>query len=586
MQNNLKVNASPNVVTVGNYHCDFVTIADALSSITDASASKPYVLSLETQSYAQIGGYVFNKEFVNIDGEFAEFRTRVALSKNSFFHMGACFDISGVPPALYFNTGLPTDEAYANVENISIQNGGESGVACEGGKLVLRANKVGVDTAAAAGIVMCYGFPGFSEGTTIASTNFIEPSSAAAAHSYGFYHDGGTHYHNFNVVSSAGTSNSNTGYAGLMGEGVPQKSYLFGNYLGGKQSFNLTGGTNVIMTNACVSEGGVASVISAGTENYLIANRFEGDLTLASGATLHGIVNSPSGNLNISDLRQFRGIWGDRMYGYNFFEMSGDNPFWLMYNDNVSYDQKVLRLTVQHAGLPGTSYTNRPAAHIYIANTEASPTELLPGLCITNGTDGMIFGVDPSGNTFSPGNTYSAINAYYSGGFKVGVTGYAHVTKHDWTNNNLQHYISTSNVADSALVQYQNVTVSNSKVSIAHKALYNLDSLSGRVGIGYDTPVSIGVKGFWGLILVVIESTATTPLYRGVGLMSGYPAETITSISADLITNFTITSGQDTAGKINIYVDDDTHLITVKNKLPSATLYIRASCILGHPFQF
>jgi len=306
--NSLSVNSSLQEKTVGDDHCDYSTVAAALTAITDASSLKPYTLKLATKDWSAI---TMNKEFVNVDGEFASFNDKLLVGKNSYVHYGYSDGVTD-SPAIYCNLAAALDESYVDVENMSLST--FLGVSSNQGRLIMRANKIGVDGTAVSG-GSCYGYQlGDSAGIIIATTNYMSVSTNSANVTYGIYSRDGWQHHSFNTIYGNGTGTT----IGLGGADDSHQLYAMGNYVGGDQGLKFDGGANFVIANYVRNVGAFKSEITGAGTHMLMLNYHEQDLDISAGATVYGMVNFSSGN--ITGAGTYVGLWGQKYYGDFIFK--------------------------------------------------------------------------------------------------------------------------------------------------------------------------------------------------------------------------------------------------------------------------
>jgi len=582
--NNLSVNAVPEEVTVGYAHCDYTDFSTALASITDASYNKPYTIKGSTDFYNTVINT--NKSYVFLDGRNCAFDQEIDVAKDMRGYIGFSRVYSGV--GLYCNLASAVDSTEWSIDRI--ESYGTTGCTVSSGTLNLLCNYAyhnANDTNDEAG---AYGYnAGLGGGYLNAITNLILTEANDTYTSYGIATRDGLQTHIVNSILGHGAGTTVAWWA----RDDSHQAFVIGNFIGGDKCLDWNGGENGLMVNALTNSLGHSSTIDGSNTNYITANYSDTDLTIGVGATLYAMINRYSGTLTNNGT--INGMIGNDFYGAKTFKNNVvfDNPVSFggqtkVFGANLIFEvtdtwaeDKTIVTVIKQTGLPDTTYTNRPTIQHEVYNSDAVQTEVDPGYMLSREGGGLIVGFTPVGNMHSPFGIYQAINSYYDNDFKVGATGYAHLSNHDNSLNSYDKYISVSNVADSHLKKYAETTVlANDYVNSKLTGLHEISTVKDASILSAST-YSTGIVAFYGQFNLFVGTTSTTRTSVGVALSKGDPVLSITSslINEDMI-DFTTFANKDVGAGLNVYIDSaDNDYIKLKNNSGS-TFYFDISCIV------
>jgi len=574
---NLSANSSPQEVTVGDNHCDYATYSAALTTITDASESKPYTLEGETQYNTE--PTIITKSYTFTDGSKTHFNGEIQTSDDSDGNIGRSTIASA------FNL-----YAFHSASNISVWNAGRlkstaaSNVGMFSGTVSLNCNFVHHNQGSSAAQSACYGYVGLDGGDLNAITNLALVESASGFTSHGLITSGNAQSHIINNLRDTGTGDS----VGWFASDDSHESQVTINSLTSDKALDWDGGVNSILANHVESRN--ASTINGSATNYIVANHWDGDITIGAGATVYGNINRFDGV--IGGAGSFIGMAGDTFYGsYTFMDTAiFEGAVQTKGSIHIEGDQKTFKLNDTYAenkqyvieifqsGLPATSYATAPAARIKAWNYETTPTEQQPGFLFGGLNDEMILGLSYNGNIHQNKNTFNAFNAYDNSGFKVGVNGYSHVTKHDNATNRMLYYMTDpySEVADDSLSLYKEIgfegyTVYEDFTGYAGGYTFNGEAT-------YNTEIDTGIVEFFGTMIAADEDESKSIA------MAGVKGNSFSTMVGESPINFTAVGGKDTSNSINIYYDGTPATIHIKNTLTSTNdTDVYLAC---HQFRF
>ena len=212
---------------------------------------------------------------------------------------------------------------------------------------------------------------------------------------------------------------------------------------------------------------------------------------------------------------------------------------WVYYTD-TNGDDKTYRYSFEQSPLPKGSPALVQQVQI-VAGTEDAP-----GFVWRAYDDFDILMLNNWGDLMQIDGTLRSFNAYNDGTIKNVVASYSHAFQHDYINNEFQGWISTTDSADAALVEYNKVRIINGLPDVINFA--TLSSITAQSNdFDLNDIIDSNIHEAFGILVVALPQFGGTAEGTSMWVLEG-----TTAVEISLNTNFS--SAKNTTTKVLLLI--------------------------------